>query len=151
MVKCQICKRDEACSAFQPFGPDEKPHKFMMALGYHYRGFPVIKSVEVAMTGLLMEGWFSSHISMSIIIIKMDKSMLFLVMDYQKISFRRGLIKMVPERFQLTSPGKSHGYSAQRSRLKLWSVRFWAVECGYIPTIYCATWSCITRHEATRL
>ena len=43
MSKCQICKQEDAVSAFQPFGPDEQPHTFMTALGWHYRGFPVIK------------------------------------------------------------------------------------------------------------
>ena len=43
MSKCQICKHEDAIFAFQPFGPDEQPHIFMMELGWHYRGFAVIK------------------------------------------------------------------------------------------------------------
>lgn len=43
MSKCQVCKVDEAWFAYQPFGPDKNPHKWMTELGSHYRGFPVIK------------------------------------------------------------------------------------------------------------
>jgi hypothetical protein len=41
---CQSCKTrgTEAQYAWQPLGPDEKATSFM-ALGSHYRGFPVIK------------------------------------------------------------------------------------------------------------
>lgn len=44
MAKCQTC--DGECwdfYAFQPFGPDQQPHKNMTEPGSHYRGFPVIK------------------------------------------------------------------------------------------------------------
>lgn len=41
MSKCVSCKINEAEWAFQPFGPDEK---FSVSLlGWHYRGFAVIK------------------------------------------------------------------------------------------------------------
>lgn len=46
MSKCQVCKVDEAVYAYQPFGPDPEPHKWMACLGSHYRGFPVIKVCE---------------------------------------------------------------------------------------------------------
>ena len=45
-MKCQCCKNEEAIWAWQPFGPNESPDSFM-ALGDHYRGFPVIKVGEV--------------------------------------------------------------------------------------------------------
>jgi len=41
IIKCQICKDEEASWAFQPFGPDEKPT--FTLLGSHYHGFQIIK------------------------------------------------------------------------------------------------------------
>lgn len=42
MVKCQLCRKEEAIWAWQPFGPDSDSRSFA-SLGSHYRGFPVIK------------------------------------------------------------------------------------------------------------
>lgn len=41
-MKCQICHSDEAEWAWQPFGPGQTVHSAAL-LGFHYRGFPVIK------------------------------------------------------------------------------------------------------------
>lgn len=41
-TKCQICKCEDATTAWQPFGPAESPMSFSF-LGSHYRGFPVVK------------------------------------------------------------------------------------------------------------
>jgi hypothetical protein len=41
-MKCQLCKSNEASTAWQPFGPDESIRCLTM-LGSHYRGFAVIK------------------------------------------------------------------------------------------------------------
>lgn len=44
MTTCQVCKdkTHEIAWAWQPFGPDESALCFT-SLGWHYRGFPVIK------------------------------------------------------------------------------------------------------------
>ena len=41
-MKCQACHEQAAEWAWQPFGPNESPDSFV-ALGSHYRGFPVVK------------------------------------------------------------------------------------------------------------
>lgn len=41
-MKCQICKNNPVLWAWQPLGPAENADCFT-SLGYHYRGFPVIK------------------------------------------------------------------------------------------------------------
>ena len=42
---CQICRRNPADLAWQPYGPDDS--KLLTRLGSHYRGFPVFKVCEV--------------------------------------------------------------------------------------------------------
>jgi len=42
MSKCQVCKVNQAEWAWQPFGPGESVLSFT-AIGWHYRGFPVVK------------------------------------------------------------------------------------------------------------
>lgn len=41
-MKCQVCHSSKAIWAWQPFGPGDDILYFS-ALGWHYRGFPVIK------------------------------------------------------------------------------------------------------------
>lgn len=44
MSNCQVCHHDPAIHAWQPFGPDST--SFLAEMGWHYRGFPVIKVCE---------------------------------------------------------------------------------------------------------
>lgn len=47
-MKCAILKDHEAEWAWQPFGPDPDPLGTFAELGWHYRGFPVIKISDEA-------------------------------------------------------------------------------------------------------
>lgn len=44
-MKCKVCKQ-EAEWAWQPFGPSDDTRTSFTSLGWHYRGFPVVKTCD---------------------------------------------------------------------------------------------------------
>lgn len=60
-MKCQACHEQAAEWAWQPFGPNESPDSFM-ALGSHYRGFPVVKVCDMCKSAF-QTGDFIVHFS----------------------------------------------------------------------------------------